>query len=106
MVSIERRFENVLETQCRIAMDILELAKEEKITFERMKELLEKKIYDFEIMRDLLNEEIEKEWKLTRRIAQFETAISYAKEGEIKSAIYIIKGILEFYEKKEFIYSQ
>lgn len=107
MVSLERRLESVLETQCRIALDILELERAGKISYERMKELLDKKIYDFEIIRDLLNKEIENEWKLLQRIAQFETAISYAKEDEveIETAIHIIKGILEIYEKKEFIYS-
>lgn len=101
MVSLERRIESVLKTQCRIAIDILELTKEGKISLVKMKELLEKKIYNFKIMRDLLIENEEKEWKLKERIAQFETAISYAIEEEIETAIHIIKGILE----KEFIYS-
>lgn len=100
MASLERRLESVLETQCRIALDILKLAEEGKIPYERMKELLNKKIYDFEILRDLLDEETKEEWELKQRIAQFETAISYAKEEEIETAIYIIKGILEDYEKK------
>lgn len=101
MVSLERRIESVLKTQCRIAIDILELERAGKISFERMKELLDKKIYDFEILRHLLDNEEGKEWKLKERIAQFETAISYAMEEEIETAIHIIKGILE----KEFIYS-